>query len=63
MAEPRCKECGAVLEPYMNQEGKYVEGTYWHTMYQRLRLKGCALARNLLRFNPEDLENSPVEFK
>lgn len=51
------------MEPYRNQEGKYVEGVYWHTMYQRLRLKGCALARNLLHFDPSDTENSQVEFK
>lgn len=63
MEVPRCKKCGSVLEPYKNQEGKHVEGVYWHTMYQRLRLKGCTKARDLLRFDPSDLENSTVEFK
>ncbi len=61
--KPRCKECGATVEPYMNKDGQYEEGVYWHTMYQRLRLNGCAWARTLLRFDPDDLENSHVEFK
>jgi hypothetical protein len=51
------------VEPYKDKDGKYVEGVYWHTMYHRLRLKGCVWARNMLHFDPSDPENSKVEFK
>ena len=63
MEVPHCKKCGTIVEPYKDKDGGRVEGVYWHTMYHRLRIKGCDWARSLLRFDPSDLENSMVEFK
>lgn len=52
-----CKLCGKPVTRYEQQEN-----TFWHSMYERLRLDGCKVGSNFLKYHP-DPSKSDVEFK
>ncbi len=57
--EPKayCKNCGKPVARYKEEAD-----SYWHTMYERLRLDGCKSGPTILKYDT-DPSKSDVEFK